>query len=261
MLLFRHFTVLKAAALLVFVTFVCSSCIKTNISIVVEADGTGSFSGEVKVSKQLGELFGEEPDDAEEVDCESIFEDDGSSQAPGNVDTEEFEDDDWCGFRFSAEFTGFGQSLVEAGDDSFPLSIDGNILTFYWVDENLEQGGENNDFLDSDDDMDPALLLAILGIPEPEYVITVDLPGEIIEHNADEQNGSTLKWNIDLFESLDGSSIMPFAKTDISKSSSDSNGGVPVAVWVFIVIAAVIVVLRTLKFIQNRADQEEKSAI
>ncbi|MEC7923987.1 MAG: hypothetical protein VYB80_02105 [Actinomycetota bacterium] len=256
----RQFTLLKALVLVAFVAIVCSSCIKADFSIVVDADGTGSISGEMAVSKKLGEVFGEESGDPEEFDCESAFEGDELSDwaAPAGASVENFEDDEWCGFRFSANFTGFGQSLLEAGDDDFPLSIDGNILTFYW-EEGLGDEGEFSEL--GDGDMDPKLFLTLLGIPEPEYLISIDLPGEILEHNADEQKGSTLKWNIDIFESLDGPAVAPFAKADISKSSGGSGGGGPAILWIIIGIVAVVLALLAIKLSQSRKENETEDAI
>ena len=129
--------------------------------------------------------------------------------------------------------------MVEVGDDSFPLSIDGNILTFEW-EEGLQDEFEEDGF--EDDDMDPRMLLTLLGIPEPEYVISVDLPGEIIDHNADEQNGSLLTWEIDIFESIEGSADFPFTK-NISKASEDFTGGGMRILWIIVGIVAVIFVL------------------
>ncbi len=71
----RQFTLLKALVLVAFVAIVCSSCIKADFSIVVDANGTGSISGEMAISKKLGEIFGEESGDPEEFDCESASSD------------------------------------------------------------------------------------------------------------------------------------------------------------------------------------------
>ena len=258
MVLFRFIKYLVPITL---VALVCSSCIRADFTFVVESDGTGSVEGSMAISKKLGEVFGEESGDAEAFDCEAAFEGDATGinlfeDIPGNASAEEFEDDEWCGFRFSADFTGFGQSLIEAGDDGFPLSIEGNILTFRW-DEEL---GDDGDSPLGDDDMDPRLLLALLGIPEPEYVISVDLPGEIMEHNADIQNGSLLTWEIDLFESLDGSAALPFAKADISKTSESSGSGGMKIVWIVIGIVAAVFVLVSLKFVQMRQGTDTEEA-
>ena len=248
------FRTLKVLFTFTLIAALCTSCIKADFSIVVNADGTGSIEGSMAISKKLGEAFGEESGGAGTFDCETAFEGEDTGlnffeDIPANASAEEFEDDEWCGFRFSADFTGFGQSLVEVGDDSFPLSIDGDILTFEW-EEGLQDEFEEDGF--QEDDMDPRMLLTLLGIPEPEYVISVDLPGEIIDHNADEQNGSLLTWEIDIFESIEGSADFPFAKTDISKASENSTGGGMRILWIIVGIVAVIFVLLFVKFVQSQ---------
>ena len=234
--------------------------------MVVNSDGSGSIEGSMAISKKLGEVFGEESGDTEAFDCETAFEGEDTGinlfeDIPGNATAEEFEDDEWCGFRFTADFTGFGQSLIDAGDDSFPLSIDGDILTFKW-DEVVDDGaGLGGDSALGDDDMDPRLFLTLLGIPEPEYVISLKFPGEIMEHNADEQNGSLLTWEIDLFETLDGSAAIPFAKADISKTSESSGSGGVRLLWIVIGIVGVIFVLVSLKVVQSLQDRDVEEDI
>ncbi len=257
---------LKAIFTFSLITALCTSCIKADFSIVVDTDGTGSIEGSMAISKKLGEVFGEESGDTEAFDCETAFEGEDTGinffeDIPGNANAEEFEDDEWCGIRFSVDFIEFGQSLIEAEDDTFPLSIDGNILTFEW-EEGLDDGaGIDGDSPLGDDDMDPQLFLTLLGIPEPEYMISVDLPGEIIEHNADDQNGSRLSWKIDLFETLDGSVDLPFAKTDISKTPESTGSGGMTILWVVIGIVAAVLLLASLKYAQGRRDEDTEEAI
>ncbi|MBJ86677.1 MAG: hypothetical protein CL461_00325 [Acidimicrobiaceae bacterium] len=260
------FRTLKILFTLSLIAGLCTSCFKADFSMVVNTDGTGSIEGSMAISKKLGEVFGEESGDTEAFDCETAFEGEGTGinlfeDIPGNATAEEFEDDEWCGFRFSADFTGFGQSLIDAGDDSFPLSVDGNILTFKW-EEMLDDGaGLDSDSALGDDDMDPRLLLTLLGIPEPEYVISLELPGEVIEHNADKQEGSRLIWEIDLFETLDGSAAIPFAKADISTTPESSGSGGLRILWIVIGIVAVVLVLVSLKVLQSLQDRDTEENI
>ena len=257
---------LKPFFALALIAALCTSCFKADFSMVVNSDGSGSIEGSMAISKKLGEVFGEESGDTEAFDCETAFEGEGTGinlfeDIPGNATAEEFEDDEWCGFRFTADFSGFGQSLIDAGDDSFPLSIDGDILTFKWEEVVDDGAGLGGDSALGDDDMDPRLFLTLLGIPEPEYVISLELPGEIMEHNADEQNGSLLTWVIDLFETLDGSAAIPFAKADISKTMESSSSGGLRLLWIIIGIVGVIFVLVSLKVVQSLQDRDVEEDI
>ena len=64
--------------------------------------------------------------------------------------------------------------------------------------------------------------------------------------------GSLLTWEIDVFESIEGSAALPFAKSDISKVSDNSDGGGMRILWIVIGIVAVIFVLFFLKFVQSQ---------
>mgnify|MGYP004272862479 CR=1 FL=1 len=240
----RKVSVLLLGACMALLT---TGCFKLNMSIVVESDGSGAFSGDFAVSKQLGEVFG---DEQEGFSCDEVEEDFDIgllSDLPSNADVSTYEDDNWCGFRFTSTFTDFGKSLVELGDDDFPLSVDQQILTFSFpIDDDDAFGGDLGGDME---DIDPALLLEAFGIPEPEFTISVDLPGEIIEHNADSLNGSTLTWRIDFF-SLDPN-FSPYAKADLQATSS-SGGGVGKIIGIVLGIVGLIALLTALKFNQLR---------
>ncbi len=227
---------------------ITTGCFKLNMSIVVESDGSGAFSGDFAVSKQLGEVFG---DDQEGFSCDEVEEDfdiGPLSDLPSNAEVETYEDDNWCGFRFTSAFTDFGTSLVELGDDDFPLSVDEQILTFSFPIDDAD-GAIGGDLGGDMEDIDPVLLLEAFGIPEPEFTISVDLPGEIIEHNADSLNGSILTWKIDFFN-MDPN-FAPYAKTDLQATSS-SGGGVGKITGIVLGIVGLVALLTALKFAQLR---------
>ena len=48
------------------------------------------------------------------------------------------------------------------------------------------------------------MLLKALGIPEPEFVISVTIAGEILEQNADQVRGSTLIWDFNILDPQPG---------------------------------------------------------
>ena len=82
-----------------------------------------------------------------------------------------------------------------------------------------------------------------------------------MEHNADEQNGSLLTWEIDLFETLEGSAAIPFAKADISKTLESSGSGGVRLLWIVIGIVGVIFVLVSLKVVQSLRDSDVEEDI
>jgi len=201
------------------IILLCAGCFRFNVTITVEDDGTGTLGGEYAISKQLSQVFG---DESEELSCDEILEENGDqvldplSDFPSGAVVENFEDDEWCGYTFTASFTDFGRSFIEAGDDDFPIREEDGLLFFNLPTEDLGLG-DSDDFDMGDEDVDPIMLLQAFGIPQPEFTISVDIPGEILEHNADTRDGSTLTWAIDFLNPKPDFS--PYAKSDLSATA------------------------------------------
>tara|TARA_S200000501_G_C20872274_1_gene764951 strand:+ start:14222 stop:14917 length:696 start_codon:yes stop_codon:yes gene_type:complete len=218
---------------------------RVNIAINVESDGSGTYSGEFAISKAFSETFSEEEQD---LSCDELFEDDTFEVGPLSdlpLDTEIalFEDDDWCGYNFTASFSDFGVGVEE--EEGFPISENEGIVTFRIpanelfrdATEGLDQGG--------DEDIDSAMLLKAFGIPDPEFTISVTIDGETIEHNANTVNGSTLIWKLDILNPEPN--LEPYAIVDTTTSDSGSSGA-PIA----IIVVATLASLTLLGFLQKR---------
>ena len=254
---------------LVLILLLGTGCMKVDMAIVVEADGTGSYTGDIAVFKGLGEMFDENTEGNDTEICEGLLNpDDDDSFLPDvgvEAKVENYEDDEWCGVKFSVNFTDFGQSLEEQDpdDDGFPISIVGDTLTFFLPtdellgdDSPLSDEGDDGSVLG--DDMDVALMLKAFGIPEPEFMIRVTLPGKILEHNATSQDGSTLTWEIDLFQSEE-TYMDAFATADISKSLE--GGSSRIGIIVGIAAAAGIVILAGLNFVRKRQETPDEDSV
>ena len=234
------------------IILLCAGCFRFNVTIAVEDDGTGTLGGEYAVSKQLSQVFG---DESKEPSCDEIFEANGDqvldplSDFPSGAVVENFEDDEWCGYTFTASFTDFGRSFIEAGDDDFPIREEGGLLFFNLPTEDLGLG-ESDDFDMGDEDFDPIMLLQAFGIPQPEFTISVDLPGEILEHNADTRDGSTLTWAIDFLNPKPDFS--PYAKSDLTVISV--GGSKPTLAIVAGIVGAISLILAA-KFVQAKNNE------
>ncbi|MEG3587240.1 MAG: hypothetical protein VX353_08115 [Actinomycetota bacterium] len=238
------------------IILLCTGCFRFNVTIAVEDDGTGTLAGEYAISKQIGEVFSDESD---ELSCEEILEgDEGGfgadplSDFPSGAVVENFEDDEWCGYTFTASFTDFGRSFIEAGDDDFPITEEDGLLFFNIADDILL--GESDAFDTGDEDVDPITLLQAFGIPQPEFTISVDLPGEILEHNADTRDGSTLTWAIDLFNPKPDFS--PYAKSDLTVTS---DGGSKNTFGIVAGIVGAISLILAAKFVQTKNNEQQSS--
>ena len=224
---------------------IISGCMRVNIAINVESDGSGTYGGEFAISKAFSETFSEEEQD---LSCDELFEDDTFevgplSDLPLDAEIALFEDDDWCGYNFTASFSDFGVGIEE--EEGFPISENEGIVTFRIpanelfgdATEGFDQGG--------DEDIDSAMLLKAFGIPDPEFTISVTINGETIEHNANTVNGSTLIWKLDILNPEPN--LEPYAIVDTTASESGSSGA-PIV----IIVVATLASLTLLGFLQKR---------
>jgi len=198
-----------------------SGCIKVNLEINVNEDGSGTYGGEFSISKVFAENFSEGDQSSS---CDEILDSDANelgplSDLPPDAEIDFFEDDSWCGYNFTVSFSDFG-AAVEA-DDGFPVTEVEGIATFRLPADDLF--GDLTDEADQDsEDIDSAILLKALGIPEPEFVISVTIAGEVLEQNADEVRGATLIWNFNILDPQPG--FEPYAVVDTTVSSAGSSG-------------------------------------
>ena len=249
---FRIFRSIKFFLPVACIVLLCTGCFRFNVTIAVEDDGTGTLGGEFAVSKQLSEVSADESD---ELSCDEILEMDGEglglgplSDFPSDAVVENFEDDEWCGYTFTISFTDFGRSSTEAGDDDFPITEEDGLLFFNLPADDLL--GDSDDFDMGDEDVDPIMLLQAFGIPQPEFTISVDLPGEILEHNADTRDGSTLTWAIDFFNPKPDFS--PYAKSDLTVISV--GGSKPTLAIVAGIVGAISLILAA-KFVHAKNNE------
>ena len=213
--LFRVPAMILSAGLLLLV----SGCIKVNLEINVNEDGSGTYGGEFAISKVFAENFSEEDQSSS---CDEILESDDNelgplSDLPPDAEVDFFEDDSWCGYNFTASFSDFGAVAEE--DDGFPITEDEGIATFRLPADDLF--GDVTGEADQSEDIDPTMLLKALGIPKPEFVISVSIAGEILEQNADEVRGSTLIWNFNILDPRPD--FEPYAVVDTTVASSGSS--------------------------------------
>jgi len=184
-----------------------SACtIRLDAAVTVNEDNSGQFSVFVGLDKEFRQL-------AEQNGGSGLSFTDSLKDVPPGWEVAEVTDGDFQGVRMSTDFTSLAdleskaQQLRESGDaaaspsfltdfglthegDEFRFSVDlqgiGQGLT-----EGLGGGSGGEDLLQG---MDPAELFSNLF--QIRFLLT--LPGKIGENNADEVDGNTLIWNIDM---------------------------------------------------------------
>lgn len=226
---------MRVLAIILSSLLVLTACMKVSMSIDVNRDGTGTMEGSFLFSKKIAEIAEMSGEDSGDF-CAQVTEDGemGIEPPEGAEEIILIEDDEWCGYSFTAPFEDF--EIPDDEGDAPRFSVIGDEITFS-MEMDIGQLGLDEIAGDSgSDDMEFQQLMAIFDIPEPEFVIAVTLPGEITNHNADSLEGSTLTWNLDLMDEQESGSLSATANMS-SGDSGSSNGliiGIAVAVGLLI---------------------------
>lgn len=237
----------KTPLLLVFVLVLSACQMRFDTSVVINEDGSGSFAIEIGLDEDFRE-FSEGGDMTEGFEGLDGF----------GWTIEEFVDGEFEGVRVSTAFeslAALNASLAQLegleGTDDGPapdmfanMSIieDGGTFTFTAGSDALD----DSLLSDGSDDLgiDPATLL------EEVFIIRllVTLPGEPLEHNADEVDGSTFIWNIGID---DGGSVF------MASSSVGGGSGTLIIVILTVVIAGFLLMRLAGSNDEESAEAEE----
>ncbi len=230
-----------------------TGCIRAEIAIRVNEDGSGTVSVLTAFDRSFMEAFGE--DDASgggTFELSGLTEVDESELPPG-ASVEPYEEGDFVGVRVTVPFesgddvaasidrifagTG-GESSPLAGDDSafrrLVLERDGDAWRFEAEMElnTSELTGETED-----DPLGGAL--AELLFQDASFVVRLKLPGEVVSHNADEIGpDGELVWNIDIFG---GETRTLSASSDVSGEGGGGGTTIVAAVAVLLVVVLAVV--------------------
>ena len=237
----RAFVLLLALAAVALV-----GCIRAEIAIRVNEDGSGEISVLTAVDAELFGELGAGLGGGEDVDP---FSDLNEADLPPGASVEEYDEDGFTGVRITLPFDpgddlarSIDQALTQAGGDDTDglVGSDGAFDSFSLVRE-----GEGWRFdatvapVDDADEGADALGGALFEslFSEASVEIKLSLPGDLIEHNADRVDGGTLVWELEL-GSTEPRQIMAL--------SGASDGGsnalvIVIAVVVLLAIAAGVV--------------------
>jgi hypothetical protein len=190
---------------------------KANFITDIQTDGSGSFTEEFGMTQDEMDSYEITADDL----CSSMTE--GSDIPAGASVTQETRGDEtWCVIKIDFASLDDLNSLynemeVTVGDLRI---VDGQ--AFY--DVTIDLGGES----------------AFTSFMESYWIVT--MPGSISEHNADEKDGNTLRWNLI-------SSDSALNAHAVSRTSGGDNtiwwvvGGAAACLCLLVIVAAVVVVI------------------
>ena len=226
----------RVLAILLSALLVLTACMKVTMSIYVNRDGTGTMEGSFLFSKKIAEIAEMSGEDSGDF-CEQVTEDGemGIEPPEGAEEITLIEDDEWCGYSFTAPFDDF--EIPDDEGDAPRFSVNGDEVTFSMeMDIGTlglgEMAGDSGSY-----DMEFQQFMALFDIPEPEFVIAVTLPGEVIDHNADSLEVSTLTWNLDLMDEQESGSLSATANMSSGDSGTSTGLIIGIAVAVGLLIA------------------------
>ena len=210
---------LKRLALVVVVLTTATGCLRMDVAIRVEPDGTGTVEIEMLLSETLTELaeaFSDE--DAGDL-CAEMLDESAMSDMPAGAEARELSKDGWCGAEISFPFTDFDLTEFSTAD-GMPIRLWVENQTVFF---DLDVSDLTADF---EEDMSFEQMAAMakvfdLELDEPKMVFEVTLPGASVDHNADSTQGSTFNWELDLFG--DESRTSFYASADMSRSDNSDN--------------------------------------
>lgn len=221
----RRILILVAA--LALLTTACK--IEINANIDINADKSGTIAIELGLDDEFADLMASMSD--EPFDPTTMFEDMDLESAPGAVQSEETRGD-----------MTFYIVTIPVDDITDPQDLGGQAaegltedITVTFTDElvSVVASVDASEALGGGGELDmftPEMLAESFAVN-----IRITMPGEILSHNADSQDGNTLTWNVDLAA---GGALDIQAESDPRASESS---GIPI--WVFIAAGAVLVAL------------------
>lgn len=233
-----------------------SGCFTVETSYEVNEDGSGTQTMRLAIPAEVATSFGEELPDIEEME-----------QEPELQEFREALGDDGSITFFSDAEEGIGFELVISVDASedfgAALEAKANELTAVMPDDEtgsmiamagniptLRQEGDDWIFEQSGDALDPALLSGLAGeeegagfaamfLDQTTIITRVNLPGEVVEHNADEVlEDGTLVWT----------QTGAAEPRTLAARSELNGGGLPTLVMAGLLIGAIAVVLLVVGF-------------
>ena len=190
--------------------FVAVGCVSVTMDFTIDSDGSGSFEVEMSVAEELLQMAaafqeGDAEISAQEA-CQEMMQGEDAEGSPFEglsfsgagfeVEQEVIADDSRCGFRARAEWPAEQADLVYAF-----LAEDGGPL--------IEQVGSNGwrfelPFEFMDDEESAELGAGFVELMDFSFVVSVTMPGQPVEHNADRAdsgcNTSTFRWDVDLID-------------------------------------------------------------
>lgn len=229
----RARTVLPRLAFLVAVVVLFGGCVRAEIGVRVEDDGSGTATVLFAFKESMLEFMSSlDEGESEDFDPKAVFSDVDMSLLPGGTKVDPYERDGFVGSRITMPFKDVKElsdllGFVTSGASVPTESTEEGAFELFAL-ERTEDGWRLDATaapLSTEEDLaasDEAFTKQFL--EDASFTIKVRLPGKITQHNADKVDGNELTWSLD-FESIEARELRAVS------SGPDSGGGLP---WVLI---------------------------
>ena len=133
------------AVLLALVVVVATGCIRLDLAVTVDADGTGTLEMDAAISDSLAEFAEAFSGDEPAGTCEELLEDSDLPSGASSIwsSAHPYSEDGWCGVRLTGQFTDFDLSaLEEDGEMPFRLWSEDELVYFEMDISDLSPGDD-----------------------------------------------------------------------------------------------------------------------
>jgi hypothetical protein len=244
---------IRRTVLLVALALIATACqIRFDTSVVVNEDGSGSFTIEIGLDEEFRQLSESSDDTSDPTE--------GFDEIPDGWTSEPFTDGKFEGVRVSTDFNSLEDLNTRLAQLNELSTEEEGSPTDLFQDMSIEESGGTFTFragaeglaesVLSDDEggfegLDPSALFGELFLIR----LLVTLPGEPGEHNADELVENTFIWNIGLDD--EGSEFI---------ATSSTGGGLNALVIVLLIVAVAAVAMYLLAKRNDTSDDDEQPA-
>ncbi len=222
---------------------VCTGCIRVEIGIRVNDDGSGVISILSALDAEAMRAFAEDGG----AEIEGPFSDLDAADLPPGATVEAYDEDGFIGVRASVPFPAgddvndaIAAVLSDAGDD-LSGELAGTAGLFERFDLHRDGGGWrfdavvsplNQEVLSGGDGDALGGAVAAQLLEDATFTIRLELPGDVEEHNADAVDGGALVWSLDLL------SDQP---RDLMARTGGGGGGSAITIVIAVVVITLVI--------------------
>ncbi len=200
-----------ALSLLVIASAVLLTACKSEVNIAIDEEGAGQMEVVVAASNTIMSLMGMAGDDSISEYIDSVLDEVDLGEFDDSI-IEPYSQSGYTGVRIKVDFDAYDPTITALSEDDsilgelagaigiFNLKLERTAADDGWIIEfkppDVSQFTDSMDGILGDDTPD-------LGAVDLPYTLSITLPGEYVEHNADREVNESLVWDGDILEGIE----------------------------------------------------------